>query len=131
MSNIIDYNFRKPKFLDYGLDKERNFIEAPICGKHGKAKLNVNNIDEAIMFAVHSLSNIDCDNCVVFIHAFDGTMMSVIRSYDEENDSPSIDSLSLKTKNDMSAFKRLDEVVEFHHYALLVECNDGWTVIEE
>ena len=89
MSNkLIKYKFRNEYFAGYGLNKFKNFMQAPICecGCGGTCEILLNDNKELFGFMNEMLLDNDCDCCAVFAHSYDGKMFAAIKCIGEDMD---------------------------------------------
>ena len=122
--------FRPEWFNAYGLDKEKNFLQAPICecGCGEKAVLLLKDKKELFAFMFNMLMENDCNHCAIFTYAFDGTMYAALK-VENESDDPV---LFFGQKNNMDFFKEWDDELDFHCYGLMIETKRGeWKIIED
>lgn len=130
MSNKL-IKFRPEWFGAYGLDKEKNFLQAPECecGCGGKASLVLKDRKELFQFMNSMLLENDCDHCAIFAHAFDGSMY-VAMKVENETDDPVL--FFAIEETDLGFFREWDDEVQFHCYGLLIETKKGlWKIIED
>ena len=113
MSNkLIKYKFRNEYFSGYGLNKFKNFLQAP-----------------------------ECDCCAIFAHSYDNKMYAGIKcvEYDEDGEIINDDSedetpVKFFAVDDdyYEFFQELDADIGLHCYGLIIETNKGqWKIIED
>ena len=80
--------FRPEWFGAYGLDKDKNFLQAPLCecGCGEKANLVLEDIKELFQFMNMMLMENDCNHCAIFAYAFDGCMYAALKVENETDD---------------------------------------------
>lgn len=144
MSNkLIKYKFRNEYFSGYGLNKFKNFLQAPECdcGCDGKGVLLLNGKKDLFGFMNAMLLDNKCGCCAIFAHSYDNKMYAGIKcvEYDEDgeiiNDS-SEDGTPVKffTVDDdyYEFFQELDANIGLYCYGLIIETNKGqWKIIED
>ena len=88
MSNKL-IKFRPEWFEAYGLDKDKNFLCAPVCecGCGEKGVLLINDRKELFGFMHNVLMENECNHCAIFAHSFDDTMFVALK-VDNETDKP-------------------------------------------
>lgn len=131
------FNFRAKFFSAYGLDKEKNFLEAPRCGcvdDNGKDEgmlLVVESEDELHDFMIESVVRCSDARCAVFAHASNNDMFVVIKNMDAASFGRNpVHSYRAKEFN-LEFFKIAASEYSLDSYALLVQELDGsWSVIE-
>ena len=129
MSNKL-IKFRPEWFEAYGLDKEKNFMCAPVCecGCGEKAVLLLENNPELFSFMFNVLMENECNHCAIFAHAFDGNMYAALKVENEDDEPVKF----FAQKGNMNFFKDWDDIVEFHCYGLIIETKRGeWKIIED
>lgn len=129
MSNNI-IKMRIKCFEGYGLDKDKNFLKAPVCecGCGEKAQAVLANEEELFGFMYNLLLLEECGICAVFAHGYDDKMYAAIKA-DHEDGKPVKVLCSAQTN--MNFFKDLNEAYEFHRYGLMVQRHDDkWDIIE-
>lgn len=135
MSKRIVYKFRNKSFAAYGLDEEKNCLQAPVCecGCGGTCYTIMNDVEDLFGFIAGVLDANDCNHCAIFAHAYDDSMYVGIK-YLEENDDGEEEVMIRFLKNnetDMGFFEEVDDAFEFHCYGLIIETRKGkWEVIE-
>lgn len=137
--NKFNYQYKVDEFAMRSLNKYKNFLSAPECecGCGGKA-MPILEDDDVYEFCGCALSDIECENCAIFLIHKDGKQEIVHKHsyWDEETDDEeiSIDVLSTKNKKDdleIDFFAKLDATLQFHHYALMIEHDDNaWEICE-
>ena len=135
----FNYTFKVDEFAMRSLNKYKNFLTAPDCecGCGGKS-MPILEDDEVYDFCGCVLSDMECDNCAIFLVHKDGKQEIVHKHiiWDEDTDDEeiSIDVLSMKDKKcdlEIDFFAKVDAMLQFHHYALLLERdNDVWDICE-
>ena len=126
---IKKYNIRPEWFGAYGLDKEKNFMQAPTCecGCGGKGVLLINDRKELFGFMYNVLMENECNHCAIFSHSFDDTMFAALKVYNETCEPI----LFFSQEENMTFFKEWDDELELHCYGLMVEIQPGkWKIIE-
>lgn len=122
--------YRAEWFAAYGLDVEKNFLQAPVCecGCGEKAVLLLDDIKELFHFMYDVLMEYECEHCAIFAHSFDGNKYAAIKT-DNDTDEPV---LFFGVDEDyIDFFKEWDEELGLCCYGLLIEVNKGeWKVIE-
>ena len=137
MSNkLIKYKFRNESFAGYGLNKFKNFLQAPVCecGCGGKGSILLKNREDLFGLMHTLLMDNECDCCAIFAHAFDGNMYTAIKC--KSNETIDIDETPINffgAKDDyLEFFQEWDGEVGFHCYGLLIESKKvEWKVIED
>ena len=82
MSNkLIKYKFRNESFAGYGLNKFKNFIQAPKCdcGCGGDCKIILKETNDLFGFMNQVLMDNECDCCAIFAHTYDEKMYAAIK----------------------------------------------------
>ena len=123
--------FRPEWFAAYGLNKEKNYLQAPICecGCGSKAVLLLSDREELFGFMFNMLLENECNHCGMFAHAFDGSMYVAIKVCEDEEDPVKFFGIE---ETDMTFFKGWDDELELHSYGLLIESKHGeWKIIED
>jgi hypothetical protein len=126
--------FRPEWFSAYGLDKEKNFLQSPVCececGCGGKCVILLDDFDALTGFAVNVLMENDCDHCAIFTHGIDDKLYAFVKMLDED-DEIVISYIMCDEGADFGFFKSIDDEFEFHCYGLLIETQIGqWKIIE-
>lgn len=116
------------KFKDYGLNIEKNFLQAPLCecgcGKY--ANLILENDQDIVDFIWTMLYENGCNYCAIFVVLHTGEVMFGVKIGDDEDD---IVIKKASKKNGEPAINiicDIDEEYDFHCIGLL-EQNDGNT----
>ena len=133
------YQYKVDEFAMRSLNKYKNFLTAPECecGCGGKS-MPILEDDEVYDFCGCVLSDMECDNCAIFLVHKDGKQeivhKHIIWDEDTDDEEVSIDVLSTKNKKDdleIDFFAKVDAMLQFHHYALLLERdNNVWDICE-
>lgn len=126
--NLI--KFRPEWFEAYGLDKKKNFLQAPICecGCGNKMQILLDNSNDLFGFMFTVLMEKECNHCAIFAHAFDGNMYAALK-VENETDDPV---LFFGQKDNIEFFKEWDNEVNLHCYGLMIETRKGeWEIIED
>ena len=86
MSNKL-IKFRPEWFGAYGLDKDKNFLCAPVCecGCGEKAVLLLDN-QNLFSFMFNVLMENECNHCAIFAHAFDGNMYAALKVENKDDE---------------------------------------------
>lgn len=126
--------FRSEWFGAYGLDKEKNFLQAPECecGCGGKCSILLKTKEELLNFMIDMLEENDCTHCAMFAHALSGKMYAAVKSrkLDIETNEPVLCFMADNTN--MKFFKNWDKELRFHWYGLIIEIKKGqWKIIED
>lgn len=122
--------FRPEWFDAYGLNREKNFLQAPVCecGCGEKTVLILKDKKELFDFMFNMLMENDCDHCAIFAHTLDDNMYTALK-VENETDMPV---LFFGQKDSMTFFKEWDDELDLHCYGLLVETKRGhWKIIED
>lgn len=87
MSNKL-IKFRPEWFAAYGLDKEKNFMQSPVCecGCGEKPLLLLKENKELFGFMYNMLMENECEHCGLFAYGFDGTMYAAIKIENPSDD---------------------------------------------
>ena len=123
--------FRPEWFGAYGLDKNKNFLQAPLCecGCGEKMSLVLEDIKELFQFMNMMLIENDCNHCGIFVYAFDGSMYAALK-VENETDDPVL-FFQIK-ESDLGFFREWDDELELHCYGLIIETRKGlWKIIED
>ena len=123
--------FRPEWFGAYGLDKDKNFLQAPLCecGCGEKANLVLEDIKDLFQFMYAMLMENDCNHCGIFAYAFDGSMYAALK-VENETDDPVL-FFQIK-ESDLGFFREWDDELELHCYGLIIETQRGlWKIIED
>ena len=127
---IKNFNIIPEWFGAYGLDKEKNFLQAPVCecGCGGKAVLLLKDEKELFGFMFNVLMDHECNHCAIFARRNDGYMYAELKVENETDDPVML--FGQKDNNDF--FKEWDDELDLHYYGLLVETKNGeWKIIED
>ena len=133
----MNYKFRNEYFAAYGLNKYRNFLNAPECecGCGEKSSVILRTKEDLFGFFGGMLSENDCDQCAIFAYGFDGQLYAGLKyvTWDEENDSEKVEMTVLSTdKENLEFFQEVDAEFELHCYGLIIETKAGeWKIIED
>ena len=122
--------FRPEWFSAYGLDKDKNFLQAPLCecGCGEKMSLVLEDIKDLFQFMNAMLMENDCNHCGIFAYAFDGSMYAALK-VENETDDPVL-FFQIKESN-LGFFREWDDELELHCYGLIIETRKGlWKIIE-
>ena len=127
--NMIKF---RPEWLGaYGLDKNKNFLQAPLCecGCGEKMSLVLETNKDLFQFMNVMLIEKDCNHCGIFAYAFDGSMYTALK-IENETDDPVL-FFQIK-ESDLGFFREWDDELELHCYGLIVETkHDEWKIIED
>ncbi len=113
-------------FLLYGLNRKRNFLEAPLCecGCGKKMYFVLEDKDEVISLCEDLLLHTNCEEAAVFCVFKDGTHLGAMKI-------PCEDQIIIEESNDMHFFSDLDGEYRFCCYGLLCEMRTGeWHICE-
>ena len=127
--NIERIKFRLEWFGAYGLDKNKNFLQAPLCecGYGEKTSLVLETKEDLFQFMNVMLMENDCNHCAIFAHAFDGSMYATLKVENESGD-PVL--LFKVEESDLGFFKEWDNELDLHCYGLIIETKNGlWKII--
>ena len=127
--NIERIKFRLEWFGAYGLDKNKNFLQAPLCecGCGEKTSLVLETKEDLFQFINVMLMENDCNHCAIFAHAFDGSMYATLKVENESGD-PVL--LFKVEESDLGFFKEWDNELDLHCYGLIIETKNGlWKII--
>lgn len=122
--------FRPEWFGAYGLDKNKNFLQAPLCecGCGEKASLVLEDIKELFQFMNAMLMENDCNHCAIFAYAFDGCMYAALKVENETDDPVLFFQIQ---ESDLGFFREWDDELDLHCYGLIIETRNGlWKIIE-
>ena len=128
-NNMI--KFRPEWFGAYGLDKNKNFLQAPLCecGCGEKMSLVLETTKDLFQFMYAMLMENDCNHCSIFAYAFDGSMYTALK-IENETDDPVL-FFQIK-ESDLGFFREWDDELELHCYGLIIETRKGlWKIIED
>ena len=123
--------FRPEWFGAYGLDKNQNFLQAPLCecGCGEKASLVLEDIKELFQFMNAILMENDCNHCAIFVYAFDGCMYAALKVENETDDPVLFFKIE---ESDLGFFREWDDELGLHCYGLIIEMRKGlWKIIED
>ena len=123
--------FRPEWFGAYGLDKNKNFLQAPLCecGCGEKMSLVLETNKDLFQFMNVMLTENDCNHCGIFAYAFDGSMYTALK-IENETDDPVL-FFQIK-ESDLGFFREWDDELELHCYGLIIETRKGsWKIIED
>ena len=123
--------FRPEWFSAYGLDKNKNFLQSPLCecGCGEKMSLVLEDIKDLFQFMHAMLMENDCNHCGIFAYAFDGSMYAALK-VENETDDPVL-FFQIK-ESDLGFFREWDDELELHCYGLIIETQRGlWKIIED
>lgn len=122
--------FRPEWFGAYGLDKNKNFLQAPLCecGCGEKASLVLEDIKELFQFMNAMLMENDCNHCAIFAYAFDGCMYAALKVENETDDPVLFFQIQ---ESDLGFFREWDDELGLHCYGLIIETRKRlWKIIE-
>ena len=141
MSNkLIKYKFRNEYFAAYGLNKFKNFLNAPICecGCGNKTHILLKDDEALLNLTGQLLSEHDCENCAIFAHSYDNKLYATVKclEFDEEDDDYEDGEVVIRllgtTDDNLTFFQELDAEFGFHCYGLMIETKKGeWKIIED
>ena len=123
--------FRPEWFSAYGLDKNKNFLQSPLCecGCGEKMSLVLETNKDLFQFMYAMLMENDCNHCGIFAYAFDGSMYAALK-VENETDDPVL-FFQIK-ESDLGFFREWDDELELHCYGLIIETRKGlWKIIED
>ena len=123
--------FRPEWFGAYGLDKNKNFLQSPLCecGCGEKMSLVLETNKDLFQFMYAMLMENDCNHCGIFAYAFDGNMYAALK-VENETDDPVL-FFQIK-ESDLGFFREWDDELELHCYGLIIETRKGsWKIIED
>lgn len=129
MSNKL-IKFRPEWFEAYGLDKDKNFLQAPVCecGCGSKVSLLINNNKELFHFMYSVLMDNECNHCAIFAHTINDNMFVALKVENESDDRV----LFFGQEDNMKFFKEWDDEINLHCYGLIIEIKHGeWKIIED
>ena len=129
--NIKTIKFRPEWFGAYGLNKNKNFLQAPLCecGCGEKANLVLKTDKDLFRFMNMMLLENDCNHCAIFAYAFDGSMHAALK-FENETDDPVM--LFKIEETNLGFFKEWDDELDLHCYGLIIETKNGlWKIIED
>lgn len=122
--------FRPEWFGAYGLDKNKNFLQSPLCecGCEEKASIVLDTQKDLFQFMNVMLMENDCNHCAIFAYAFDGCMYTALK-VENETDDPVL--LFQIKESDLGFFREWDDELNLHCYGLIIETRNGlWKIIE-
>lgn len=123
--------FRPEWFGAYGLDKNKNFLQAPLCecGCGEKMNLVLECNKDLFQFMNAMLMENDCNHCAIFAYAFDGCMYAALK-VENETDNPVL--FFQIQESDLGFFRECDDELGLHCYGLIIETRKGlWKIIED
>jgi hypothetical protein len=124
--------FRPEWFAAYGLDKEKNFLQAPTCecGCGAKCDLILEDETDLVRFAYDLLIDYECEHCAIFAHARSGQMYTMIKTDNEMGDPVLFFGIP---ETDMGFFREWDQELNLHCYGLLIETAEkgSWKIVED
>ena len=123
--------FRPEWFGAYGLDKNKNFLQAPLCecGCGEKMSLVLETNKDLFQFMYAMLMESDCNHCGIFAYAFDGSMYTALKIENKTDDSVLFFQIK---ESDLGFFREWDDELELHCYGLIIETQRGlWKIIED
>lgn len=123
--------FRPEWFSAYGLDKNKNFLQSPLCecGCGEKMSLVLEDIKDLFQFMYAMLMENDCNHCGIFAYAFDGSMYAALKVENETDDPVLFFQIQ---ESDLGFFREWDDELELHCYGLIIETRKGlWKIIED
>ena len=122
--------FRPEWFSAYGLDKDKNFLQAPLCecGCGEKMNLVLESNKDLFQFMNAMLIENDCNHCAIFAYAFDGSMYTALKVENETDDPVLFFQIQ---ESDLGFFREWDDELGLHCYGLIIETrNRLWKIIE-
>lgn len=131
----FEFKIKVNEFAMRGLNKYRNFLNAPECecGCGGKAMPIFDTQEELMNFCAGVLFNNGCSHAAVFLVHKNGNQEIVLTmpGYDEEADCEYIENIGSFIDNDADAFAKFDGEVGLHCYGMLIEKDDNcWEICE-
>ena len=133
-NKLIKYKFRNESFAGYGLNKFKNFMQAPKCDCGGNCKIILKETKDLFGFMNQVLTDNECDCCAIFAHTYDEKMYAAIKCIYEgkevNEDETIVDFFGVD--NDLEFFQEMDAKIGLHCYGLMIETEKGkWKVIED
>ena len=123
--------FRPECFGAYGLDKNKNFLQASLCECGCGEKMNIvlEDVKELFQFMNAMLMENDCNHCAIFAYAFDGCMYAALKVENETDDPVLFFQIQ---ESDLGFFREWDDELGLHCYGLIIETRNGlWKIIED
>ena len=111
---------RKSTFAYYGLDKSKNFLEAPVCecGCGSRANIILETDDDICGFMHTMLEEWDCDHCAIFtVKNNDEVLMGVKLS-------DGIKCYKCKADGHRNLFKDIQDDFGSHCYGILEQADE-------
>lgn len=119
--NKMFWNLGNITFDMCGLDKEKNFLQAPLCECGCGNYMDICAYDDEITDICEQLVEVnDCNHCGVFSITSRNNCVFALKMYDDETDEVVIDVFQKDVINDYGDIGKIADELELHCYGLLV-----------
>lgn len=119
--NKMFWNFDNITFDMCELDKEKNFLQAPICECGCGGYMDICAYDDEIADICEQLVEVnDCNHCGVFAITSRNNCVFVLKMYDDETDEVVINAFQKYAISDYGDIGKIANELELHCYGLLV-----------
>lgn len=124
--NKMFWNLDNITFDMCGLDKEKNFLQAPICECGCGDYMDICAYDDEIADICEQLVEVnDCNHCGVFAITSRNRSIFVLKMYDDEEDDIVINVYQRNAIDDYKDIGKIADELGLHCYGLLVYKKPG------
>lgn len=126
-----NYIFRNESFESYGLTKEKNWLEAPVCCDN-KCHLCLPAETEELCDALSALlMEAEGKNSAMFLHKMDGTLFTMLKITNQESEVHFFTN-QIADERHIPIFSLFAKEYDLDSYALLVQVKEEeWKVVEQ